>query len=94
MDRELRDTSDVEPPRLTATERSLVEWVAQASTGQPLPEPWRWARNPMESVIRTLVEAGVMEPFPAGTEWASVADDAAAASRRWLAEHPGDGRVG
>jgi hypothetical protein len=94
VDREPTHTSDGEPSRLTATERSLVEWVAQASAGQPLPEPWRWARNPMESVIRTLVELGVMAPFPTGTDWASVADDAAAASRRWLAEHAGDGRVG
>jgi hypothetical protein len=84
------DPNHIEPPRLTATERALVAWVAQAQVGEPLPEPWRWARNPMESVIRTLVEIGVMQPPAAGTQSGAVADEAAVAARRWLAEHSDD----
>jgi hypothetical protein len=76
-------------PRLTPTERGLVEWVAQASVGEAVPEPWRWSRNPMESVIRTLVELGVMAPPPAGSDWSAVTDEATASARLWLDEHPG-----
>jgi hypothetical protein len=90
VDRERTDASGAEAPGLTATEWSLVRWVAQASVGEPLPEPWRWARSPMESVIRTLVEIGVMDPPPANVEWGAVAGEAAAAARRWRAEHAGD----
>jgi hypothetical protein len=73
---------------LKPTELALVQWVAQASVGDQLPEPWRWARNPMESVIRMLVDLEVMAYPPPGTEWAAVAQEAAAAARRWLDDHP------
>ena len=40
-------------------DRMLVEWVAQASVGDEFPDPFRWARNPLQSVILTLADLGV-----------------------------------
>jgi len=68
-----------------------VEWVAQASVGDEFPDPFRWASNPLQSVILTLADLGVMARPAPGTEWAEVAQEATAAARAWLAEHPAAG---
>ncbi len=76
------------PRRLLLSERRLVEWVARAKVGEPLPEPHCWALRPMESVVRTLVDLRVMPPPAPG---ADIAQQASAAAQRWLDEHPADG---
>lgn len=68
--------------------RLLVEWVAQASVGDPLPEPWSYASDPLESMIRTLQELGVIDRPEPGTALADVARGATVAARTWLDEHP------
>lgn len=73
---------------LRLRERLLVEWVAQASVGDELPEPWKQASNPLVSMIRTLVELGVMDPPAPGTARADIARDAGAAARAWLERNP------
>src|SRR5436190_18954149 len=45
---------------VSLSDRYLVEWVAQAKVGDPFPEPWKWASDPIESIIRSLVELGVI----------------------------------
>ena len=77
-----------EPPRLGLRERLLIEWVAQASVGDPFPEPWRHARDPPESIIRTLVELGVMARPAPDTRPDEIARGARDAARAWLEEHP------
>ena len=72
-------------------DRMLVEWVAQASVGDEFPDPFRWARNPLQSVILTLADLGVLERPAPGTPWTAIAEQASAAARAWLAEHPADG---
>lgn len=47
--------------KVSLADRHLVEWVARAKVGDPFPEPWSWASNPIESIIRTLVGLGVIE---------------------------------
>ena len=69
----------------------LVEWVAQASVGDEFPEPYRWARTPLQSVILTLADLGVMTCPAPGTPWAAIADEASTAARAWLAENPAGG---
>jgi hypothetical protein len=70
------------------SDRLLVEWVAHAKVGDPFPEPWSHASNPRESVIRTLVQLGVIAPPAAGASMAAVAHEASEAARRWLEQHP------
>ena len=77
------------PPDVRLRDRLLVEWVAQASVGDPLPEPWSQAREPLESIIRTLVQLGVMTRPPPDASPASIAQEAGAAARAWLEQHPG-----
>jgi hypothetical protein len=68
-----------------------VEWVADATPGDRVPEPWRWARSPTRSVILTLVDLGVIENPELGTDVAVVVREASAAARAWLEAHPAEG---
>jgi hypothetical protein len=92
MDREDAQPRTVGPkegrPRVRLAERRLVEWVAQAKVGDPFPEPWANASDPRESVIRTLVQLGVIDRPAPDADVASVAREASAAARAWLDEHP------
>lgn len=76
------------PPRVLLSERLLVEWVANAKVGDAFPEPWSNARNPRESIIRTLVELGVIGPPAPGASIASIAQEASVAARDWLERNP------
>ena len=76
------------PPRVGLRERLLVEWVAQARPGDPFPDPWAQASRPTESIVRTLVELGVIEPPPRGANPAEVAAAASAAAQDWLERNP------
>ncbi len=77
------------PRRVLLSERLLVEWVAAAKVGDPFPEPWSNARNPRESIIRTLVQLGVIAPPARDASLASIAQEASVAARAWLEQHPG-----
>jgi len=68
-------------------DRALVEWVANASAGDRVPEPWRWAPRPTHSVILTLIDVGVIVNPPPGSDQAAVVREASAAARTWLDEH-------
>jgi hypothetical protein len=70
------------------SDRLLVEWVANAKVGDPFPEPWSNASNPRESIIRTLVQLGVIAPPAPDASMAAVAKEASVAARAWLEEHP------
>lgn len=70
------------------SDRLLVEWVAEAKVGDPFPEPWSNASNPRESVIRTLVQLGVIAPPDPEQSMAAVAAQASVAARAWLERHP------
>jgi hypothetical protein len=69
------------------SDHRLVEWVAQASVGDSFPAPFCWARNPLQSVILTLSDLGVMERPAPGTQWAQIAEQATAAAQLWLEQH-------
>jgi len=73
---------------VSLADRHLVEWVAQAKIGDQFPEPWRWASDPAESVIRTLVGVGVIEKPAPDADLAVIAQEAGVAARAWLAAHP------
>jgi hypothetical protein len=75
-------------PPVTPRDRMLVEWVAQAKVGDPLPAPWSYASRPLESVVRTLAMLGVIEGPAPGADWASIARSASAAAQVWLEQHP------
>jgi len=77
--------------RVSANERRLVEWVAQAKVGDSLPAPWSTARNPLESVIRTLADLGVIGRPAPDADRAAIARHASVAARAWLDEHPPGG---
>lgn len=79
---------------MSLADRYLVEWVANAKVGDPFPEPWRWASDPIESIIRTLVGLGVIEKPAPDTDPAAVARDAGAAARAWLEANPPPQRPG
>jgi hypothetical protein len=76
---------------VSLADRMLVEWVAQASVGDAFPDPFGWARNPLQSVILTLADLGVMQRPAPGTPWDAIAAEASTAARAWLAEHPAGG---
>lgn len=78
------------PRGASKRDRALVEWVAQASVGDAFPEPWSYARSPLESIILTLAQLGVMARPAPGSEWSAIVQDATAGARRWLVEHPPD----
>jgi hypothetical protein len=64
----------------------LVEWVANAAPGDPFPEPWSHAHSPLQSMVRQLVELGVIPPPAPGTPVATIARDATTAAKAWLQE--------
>jgi hypothetical protein len=73
---------------VSGTQRRLVEWVAQAKVGDPLPQPWSEAYSPLESIIRTLAQLGVIARPSPDADLATIARDASVAARAWLDEHP------
>jgi hypothetical protein len=77
--------------RVSGTERRLVEWVAQAKVGDALPEPWSGAYDPLESIIRTLADLGVIARAAPDADRAAIAREASVAARAWLDEHPAHG---
>ena len=79
---------EIPEPPVRLRDRLLVEWVAQAKVGDPFPEPFSYARNPLESIIRNLVILGVIERPAPDARLAAVAQEASAAARAWLDEHP------
>ena len=79
------------PRRVEPRERALVEWVANASPGDRMPEPWRWAHKPTSSVIVTLVDLGVIARPEPGADITAWKQAASAAARVWLEAHPADG---
>jgi hypothetical protein len=79
---------EIPEPPVRLRDRLLVEWVAQAKVGDPFPEPFSYARNPLESIIRNLVILGVIKPPAPDAGLAAVAQEASAAARAWLDEHP------
>lgn len=76
--------------RVTARERMLVEWVAEAKVGDELPPPWSYSRTPLYSVVRTLMLIGVIGKPDPETPLATVAREASAAARAWLEANPSD----
>jgi hypothetical protein len=80
------------PPRwrVRSRDRALVEWVAAATPGDRIPEPWRWAQHPTQSVILTLVDLDVLEPPKPGTDLTVLLREASAAARSWLEAHPAE----
>ena len=76
------------PDPVRASDRALVEWVAHAKPGDPFPEPWCQAHSPLQSIISHLSELGVMRLPTQGTDIATVARDATAAAKDWLARNP------
>ncbi|MDP2711803.1 MAG: hypothetical protein Q8O56_11345 [Solirubrobacteraceae bacterium] len=76
------------PDRVRLSDWLLVDWVATAKRGAPFPEPWSYAHSPLQSMIRQLVELGVMQPPAPGTDVATIARDATAAAQVWLEQHP------
>jgi hypothetical protein len=77
-----------EPRHVRARDHALVEWVANASPGDRVPEPWRWARSPTRSVILTLVDLGVISQPEPGTDMTALVGEASAAARAWLETNP------
>jgi hypothetical protein len=81
-------SSSAGPPTISVRDRLLVEWVAQAKVGDPLPPPWSDSRRPLHSVVRTLIMLGVIDRPEPDASLASIARDASAAARDWLEAHP------
>jgi hypothetical protein len=79
-----------EPRGVKPRERELIEWVAAATPGDRVPEPWRWARSPTQSVLLILFELGVIERPAPDADPGALVREAAAAARTWLDEHPPD----
>ncbi len=73
---------------ISLADRHLVEWVANAKIGDQFPEPWKWASDPIESIIRTLVGLGVIEKPAPDADLAVVAKEAGASARAWLEANP------
>jgi hypothetical protein len=69
-------------------DRKLVEWVANAAVGDPFPEPWSYSSSPLESIVLTLSDVGVMARPARGSEWAAIAQEATSSAKRWLEENP------
>jgi hypothetical protein len=78
------------PERITPYDRALVEWVADASVGDKIPEPWKWASSPTQSVILRLVDLRVIKAPVHGTDNGDVVREAAVAAQAWLEAHPRD----
>jgi hypothetical protein len=73
---------------VSLSDRHLVEWVATAKIGDQFPEPWKWASDPIESIIRTLVGLGVIEKPAPDMDLAVVAQEAGVSARAWLQANP------
>ncbi len=73
---------------ISLSDRYLVEWVAQAKVGDQFPEPWKWASDPIESIIRSLVELGVIEKPAPDVDLATVAKEAGVCAQAWLEANP------
>ena len=73
---------------MSVRDRLLVEWVAQAKVGDPLPPPWSDSKSPLQSVVRTLTMLGIIDRPDPETPLAAVARDASAAARAWQEAHP------
>jgi len=87
-----RPVGKVQGPRhVEARERVLVEWVANATPGDQIPEPWRWASRPTWSVIITLVDIGVIPSPGSDVDMTVLTHEASVAARVWLEAHPADG---
>jgi len=78
------------PLLITPHDRSLVEWVATASVGDRIPEPWKWASSPFQSMILRLIDLRVIAAPPNGADRGDVVREAAAAARAWLEANPRD----
>ena len=76
------------PDQLRHRDWELVGWVAAAKRGDPFPEPWCHAHSPLQAMIGQLVDLGVMERPAADADVATIAREASAAAKRWLAAHP------
>lgn len=76
------------PPVMRPQERELVEWVANASPGDRIPEPWSYAHSPRRSIILTLINLKVMAVPEPGADPQVVVEQASAAARAWLKAHP------
>ena len=73
---------------VSLSDRYLVEWVAQAKVGDQFPEPWKWASDPIDSIIRTLVGLGVIDKPAPDANLAVVAQEASVAAKAWLEANP------
>jgi hypothetical protein len=80
--------------KVSAKDRALVEWVAGASVGDTIPQPWCYASRPLESIVRTLATLGVIERAPQGSDWAAIARTAGPHARAWLERNPPAGGGG
>jgi hypothetical protein len=78
------------PEHITPHDRALVEWVAGASVGDRIPEPWKWASNPFQSVVLRLIDLRVIPAPQHGADRADVVREAAVAAKAWLERHPRD----
>ena len=76
------------PDPIRLTDWLLVDWVAHAKPGDPFPEPWSHAHSPLQSMVRQLVELGVIEPPAPDAPVAEIASAATAAASSWLEQHP------
>ncbi len=76
------------PDPIRLTDWLLVDWVAHAKPGDPFPEPWSHAHAPLQSMVRQLVELGVIAPPAPGTPVAEIASSATTAAKTWLEQHP------
>lgn len=80
--------------RVSAKDRQLVEWVANAAVGDTIPAPWCYASRPLESIVRTLATLNVIERAPQGSDWAALARTAGPHARAWLERNPPEGGGG
>ena len=76
------------PDPIRLSDWLLVDWVANAAPGDPFPEPWSNAHSPLQSMLRQLVELGVMRPPARDTPVAEIARTATQAAQAWLEQHP------
>jgi hypothetical protein len=69
-------------------ERALIEWVATASFGDEIPEPWGYAMSPHESVLRTLVACEVIALPAPGFDAEAIVYGSGAEAKAWLRDNP------
>jgi hypothetical protein len=76
------------PDRARRGEWLLVQWVATARPGDPFPEPWCHAHDPLRTMIGQLVDIGVIALPPPDADIPTIAREASAAAKAWLEQHP------